>query len=93
MQCGADLPCEGPRESQYLHRLFVRAYRHAYQAWPDIHVCLQVYKARWHGDLVAVKVIFSRDPTELGNFKREGDILKELRYRHVVSYLRSGHRR
>ena len=50
-------------------------------------VCiLQVYKARWHGTLVAVKVLKSEDPDEAEAFSRETSILENLHHLHVVAY-------
>ena len=48
--------------------------------------CVQVYKARWHGTLVAVKVLKSEDPDEAEAFTRETSILENLHHLHVVAY-------
>ena len=47
---------------------------------------LQVYKARWHGTLVAVKVLKSEDPEEAEAFSHETSILENLHHLHVVAY-------
>ena len=43
----------------------------------------QVYKARWHGTLVAVKVLKSEDPSEAEAFLHEISILEGLHHLHV----------
>ena len=47
---------------------------------------MQVYKARWHGTLVAVKVLKSEDPDEAEAFSHETSILENLHHLHVVAY-------
>ena len=46
----------------------------------------QVYKARWHGTLVAVKVLQSEDAAEAGAFRQEVSLLEGLHHLHVVAY-------
>lgn len=48
---------------------------------------LQVYKARWKGTLVAVKVLTSQDAAHRAEFAREIAMLEHLRHSHVVNYL------
>jgi serine/threonine protein kinase len=45
-----------------------------------------VYKARWHGTLVAVKVLQSEDAAEANAFRREVSLLEGLHHLHVVAY-------
>jgi serine/threonine protein kinase len=49
----------------------------------------QVYKARWKGTLVAVKVLSSQDALSKAEFARETAMLELLtqRHSHVVNYL------
>ena len=47
---------------------------------------MQVYKARWYGTLVAVKVLISEEPEEVEAFKHEAAVLEQLRHLHIVSY-------
>ena len=47
---------------------------------------MQVYKARWYGTLVAVKVLMSEEPEEVEAFKHEAAVLEQLRHLHIVSY-------
>ena len=47
---------------------------------------VQVYKARWHGTLVAVKVLKSEDPSEAEAFLHEISILEGLHHLHVRFY-------
>ena len=46
-----------------------------------------MYKARWHGLLVAVKALVNRDSNEEAAFRHEVAVLQTLRHPHVVSYL------
>ena len=49
--------------------------------------CLQVYKAVYHGALVAVKVFSCQDGPERQAIQREIDIVEGLRHPNVVSYM------
>ena len=45
---------------------------------------MQVFKARWHGTLVAVKALISDDPIEGQKFERECSMLQNLHHAHIV---------
>ena len=48
---------------------------------------MQVYKARWHGDIVvAAKVLQSEDVCEAEAFEQESMILENLHYLHLVAH-------
>ena len=47
----------------------------------------QVYKGRWNGMLVAVKVLHTSMGEAIGDFQRECAILERLRHSHVIMYL------
>ena len=48
---------------------------------------MQVYKGRWNGMLVAVKVLHTSVAEKMEDFKRECAILERLRHSHVIMYL------
>ena len=47
----------------------------------------QVYKGRWSGMLVAVKVLHTSVGEAMADFQRECAILERLRHSHVIMYL------
>ena len=48
---------------------------------------MQVFKARWHGDIVvAAKVLQSDDLGEAEAFEQESLILENLHYLHLVAH-------
>ena len=50
----------------------------------------QVYKARWQGTLVAVKILHadeSKESSQQDDFKKEVAMLEGLRHTHIVNYL------
>ena len=51
---------------------------------------VQVYKARWHGTLVAVKALSSNAPADKEAFEDECAILQDLHHTHVVHHFFSG---
>ena len=50
---------------------------------------MQVYKARWHGTLVAVKALISDDAVRAEDFQRECQMLEALHHAHVVHHFDS----
>ena len=48
---------------------------------------LQVYKARWQGLLVAVKILSAEDSSQQDDFRKEVAMLEGLRHTHIVNYL------
>ncbi len=48
---------------------------------------LQVYKARWQGLLVAVKILNAEESAQQEEFKKEVAMLEALRHPHIVNYL------
>lgn len=48
---------------------------------------LQVYKGRWNGMLVAVKVLHTSVGEAMSDFQRECAVLERLRHSHVIMYL------
>ena len=46
----------------------------------------QVYKAKWNGTDVAVKVLHDQSEKQKQEFIREANILRDLRFDNVVSY-------
>ena len=47
----------------------------------------QVYKGRWNGMLVAVKVLHTSVGEVMADFQRECATLERLRHSHVIMYL------
>ena len=47
----------------------------------------QVYKARWQGLLVAVKILNAEESAQQEEFKKEVAMLEALRHPHIVNYL------
>jgi len=47
----------------------------------------QVYKAKWNGTVVAVKVLTNNSDSQREAFVKEANMLQALRYPNVVSYL------
>jgi serine/threonine protein kinase len=52
----------------------------------------EVYLAYKHatGDLVAIKVLMTRDPEEKDRFRREARILREIRHRNIIAIFDTG---
>ena len=48
---------------------------------------VQVYKARWQGLLVAVKILNADDTSQQDDFRKEVAMLEGLRHTHIVNYL------
>lgn len=48
---------------------------------------LQVYKARWQGLLVAVRILNAEESSQQDDFKKEVAMLEALRHTHIVNYL------
>ena len=46
-----------------------------------------MYKGRWNGMLVAVKVLHTSVGEAIGDFQRECATLERLRHSHVIMYL------
>ena len=46
-----------------------------------------MYKGKWRGLAVAVKVLTSRDLVQQAQFREETKLLESLRHPHVVNYL------
>ena len=53
----------------------------------SLRVRLQVYKARWQGLLVAVKILSAEESAQQEEFKKEVAMLEALRHPHIVNYL------
>ena len=49
----------------------------------------EVYKARWHGTLVAVKALVSDEAPKVAAFQHECNILESLHHTHVVHHFDS----
>jgi serine/threonine protein kinase len=47
----------------------------------------QVYKGRWAGTLVAVKVMSGQDAVQKQQFQQEVELLMQLRHPCIVNYL------
>ena len=47
----------------------------------------QVYKAKWNGTAVAVKVLSNNSESQREAFVKEANMLQALRYPNVVRYL------
>ena len=47
---------------------------------------LQVYKARWHGTLVAVKALIGESQADAEALQHEAAILEGLHHSHIVHY-------
>ena len=47
---------------------------------------MQVYKGRWNGVLVAVKILKAGAAEDLGDFRRECSILERLRHPNIIKY-------
>ena len=47
---------------------------------------MQVYKGRWNGVLVAVKVLKAGATEDLDDFRRECSILERLRHPNIIKY-------
>lgn len=45
-----------------------------------------VYKARWHGSLVAVKVLKDLNVVSLGDFRTELNVLQKAHFPHTVQF-------
>lgn len=48
---------------------------------------MQVYKAKWNGTVVAVKVLNDNSESQRAQFVKEANMLQALRYPNVVSYM------
>ena len=48
---------------------------------------MQVYKGKWRGLVVAVKILTSTDLVQQAQFREETKLLESLRHPHVVNYL------
>ena len=46
-----------------------------------------MYKARWQGLLVAVKILNAEESAQQEEFKKEVAMLEALRHPHIVNYL------
>ncbi len=44
-----------------------------------------VYKARWHGTIVAVKILKETGAVALGDFRTELNVLQKVHHPHTVS--------
>ncbi len=48
---------------------------------------MQVYKGKWRGLVVAVKILTSTDLVQQAQFREETKLLESLRHPHIVNYL------
>lgn len=46
-----------------------------------------VHKARWHGTIVAVKVLKAENEVALGDFRTELNVLQKVHHPHCVQFL------
>ena len=53
----------------------------------SIDYILQVYKGKWRGLVVAVKILTSKDLVQQDQFREETKLLESLRHPHIVNYL------